>query len=84
MEKTASEFYSCPKWNSWLICSDSQIGRFCREFLVFSPSNFAISRAKSMGAAQRVAAPKRSKVSDRVSVIVDDLEEEDDQASLDL
>ena len=37
-----------------------------------------------MGATQRMAAPKRSKVSDRVSVIVDDLEEEDDQASLDL
>ena len=50
----------------------------------FLPFEFRHSRAKSMGAAQRMAAPKRSKVSDRVSVIVDDLEEEDDQASLDL
>ena len=67
----ALAFYNWKTWDSFLICCDGQFGRFRSDFQAYQPSSFAVNRIQSLGASQRRSAPKKSRVADRVSVLVD-------------
>ena len=77
MVSKACVFYSWKRVDVHKICNNRLIGRFRREFIAFAHSLFPIRKVATAAEAQSSSEPKRSRLADRITVIVDGQEEND-------
>ena len=70
-------YYRWSKFSSFAILCDGQFGKLRREFQAFQPSNFKVAKARLLALSAFLPDPKRSKVTEKVSLIFESEEIDD-------